>query len=56
MKDLAKVCVEDKAKKGGQQKQLKFVSSIFCVVENHYVHTARNFSLSGLKLTNLGEL
>jgi hypothetical protein len=32
-----------------------FVSRIFCVIENHYVHTARNFSLSGLKLTNLGD-
>ncbi len=34
---------------------IHFVSRIFCVIENHYVHTARNFSLSGLKLTNLGE-
>ncbi len=34
---------------------IHFVSRIFCVIENHYVHTARNFSLSGLKFTNLGE-
>ncbi len=34
---------------------IHFVSRIFCVIENHYVHTAKNFSLSGLKLTNLGE-
>jgi hypothetical protein len=34
---------------------IHFASRIFCVIENHYVHTARNFSLSGLKLTNLGE-
>jgi hypothetical protein len=34
---------------------IHFVSRIFCVTENYYVHTARNFSLSGHKLTNLGE-
>ncbi len=34
---------------------IHFVSRIFCVIENHYVHTAKSFSFSGLKLTYLGE-
>ncbi len=34
---------------------IHFVSKIFCVIENQYVHTAKSFSFSGLKLTNLGE-
>jgi hypothetical protein len=35
---------------------IHFVSRIFCVIENHYVHTAKSFSFSGLKLTKLGEI
>ncbi len=31
---------------------IHFVSGIFCVIENHYVHTAKSFSFSGLKQTN----
>jgi hypothetical protein len=35
---------------------IHFVSRIFCVIENHYVHTAKSFSFSGLKLINLGKI